>query len=295
MAVANSRDPDKALRLLVADCEEAVAEIVATELEVCCGAVVTRTGTGMIAARTLQTQHIDLAIIDTSLPDISGFELAELVADCNVPALLISAHPRDQELLTRHGYPHLVKPFRLAALVAAVTSALRNANENVTGLHRAHAMLRRTGQCGVTSCIPLWAEANRSLNDGQQLIPKELWTGASRQLIEALADHWASQGLPARARSVLAYARCRTVEQVRALGRAYFAALENCGAVTLGQIECAVGGWTEGERENEEPRLPRHGRCMGRPGAVRCVNPRRCAVGVRACGQGPCGVVSPRR
>jgi hypothetical protein len=48
----------------------------------------------------------------------------------------------------------------------------------------------------------------------------------------------------------LAYARCVTTEQVRALGRAYFAALENCGAVTLGQIEHIVGGWREGESEN---------------------------------------------
>jgi hypothetical protein len=52
-----------------------------------------------------------------------------------------------------------------------------------------------------------------------------------------------------RARSALAYARCATAEQVRSLGRAYFAALENCGAVTLGQIEHAVGGW-EGESES---------------------------------------------
>lgn len=81
----------------------------------------------------------------------------------------------------------------------------------------------------------------------------------NRHLIDALANYWAAQGLPARARSALAYARCRTTEQVRALGRAYFSALENCGAVTLGQIEQAVGGWTEGESDNEDPLLPGHG------------------------------------
>jgi DNA-binding response OmpR family regulator len=134
------------LRLLVTDCEETVAEIVATGLEVCCDAVVIRANNGMIAAQAVQTQRIDLAIIDTSLPDISGFELAEFVADRNVPALLISAHPRDQELLTRHRYPHLSKPFRLSALVGAVTTALSNAKENITNLHRAHAVLRGTDQ-----------------------------------------------------------------------------------------------------------------------------------------------------
>jgi hypothetical protein len=80
-----------------------------------------------------------------------------------------------------------------------------------------------------------------------------------RHLIEGLAIHWAGRGLPVRARNALAYARCRTAEQVRALGRAYFAALENCGAVTLGQIEGAVGGWTEAESRNEDQLLPRHG------------------------------------
>lgn len=229
------RNPDKALRLLVADCESAVAEIVATGLEVCCDAAVIRADSGVLAAQALQTEHIDLAIIDTSLPDISGFELAESVADRNVPALLISAHPRDQELLARHGYPHLSKPFRLTALVGAVTTALRNVKENVANLHRAHAVLHGTDHCrhhGFYSAT------------GKQISRRR-----ERYLIKGLATHWASQGLPARARSALAYARCGTVEQVRSLGRAYFAALENCGAVTLGQIEHAVGGWREGESE----------------------------------------------
>ena len=138
------RSSHEQLRLLVTDDEQAVAEIISTALEVCCGAVVIRADSGTIATQALQTQPIDLVIIDTSLPEISGFEFAELVADGNVPALLISAHPRDQELLRRHGYPHLVKPFRLAALIEAVTNALRSPKLNVAHLHRAHAMLRRT-------------------------------------------------------------------------------------------------------------------------------------------------------
>jgi CheY-like chemotaxis protein len=241
------------LRLLVTDDEQAVAEIIATALEVCCGAVVIRADSGTIATRALQTQPIDLAIIDTSLPDISGFEFAELAADGNVPALLISAHPRDQEQLMRYGYPHLVKPFRLAALVGAVTNALRSPKVNVAQLHQAYAMLR--GNQSRHHCLYSGvAESDRPLNDSQQRKGKR----CDRHLIEALANYWAAQGLPARARSALAYARCRTTEQVRALGCAYFTSLANCGAVTLGQIEQAIGGWTEGESENEEPLLPRH-------------------------------------
>ena len=36
----------------------------------------------------------------------------------------------------------------------------------------------------------------------------------------------------------------------------------------------------------------RFGRCVGRPGAIGCLNLRQCAAGARACGQGPCGAVS---
>jgi CheY-like chemotaxis protein len=141
------RRPAETLRLLVADCEDAVAEILSAGLEVCCDALVIRAGSGVIAAQALKTQHIDLAIIDTSLPDISGFELAELVATYGIPVFLISAHPQDQELLARHGYPHLSKPFRLTALMRAVTTTLTNVEGNVASLHRAHAMLRGTEQC----------------------------------------------------------------------------------------------------------------------------------------------------
>ena len=238
--------PGKALRLLVTDCEEAVAEIVADGLEVYCDAVVIRTDSGMTATRALQTQHIDLAIIDMSLPDISGFELAELVADCGVPALLISAHPRDQELLVRHGYPNLAKPFRLAALVGAVTNALKNAKENVASLHRAYAMLRGTDRMQRHFLHP-------ALGRGQS--PVERWPTTQReravdwcdrQLIEGLANHWAGQGLPARARGALAYARCRTAERARALGRAYFKSLANCGAVTLGRSSRPSGDGRSG-------------------------------------------------
>jgi hypothetical protein len=83
---------------------------------------------------------------------------------------------------------------------------------------------------------------------------------SDRYLINGLADHWAGQGLSVRARNALAYAHCRTAEQVRALGRAYFAALVNCGSVTLGQIDRAVGGWMEMDSENENRFLPRHRR-----------------------------------
>jgi hypothetical protein len=67
----------------------------------------------------------------------------------------------------------------------------------------------------------------------------------ARQLARSLVIHWADKGLPPRARNALAYAACRTPDDVLALGRAHFARLANCGPVTLAQIERAIGGWTK--------------------------------------------------
>ena len=91
--------------------------------------------------QALTTRCLDLAIIEPRLPDISGFELAESIAGCNIPVLLINGHPNEQISCKFHGYPHLDKPFRLAALANAAQHALRNAAENIAIIHRSYATL----------------------------------------------------------------------------------------------------------------------------------------------------------
>lgn len=66
-----------------------------------------------------------------------------------------------------------------------------------------------------------------------------------RELARSLVALWADRGLPPRARNALAYAACRTPDDVQALGRTHFERLTNCGPVTLTQIEHAIGGWTK--------------------------------------------------
>ena len=53
----------------------------------------------------------DLAVIDAVLPDASGAALAELAANQNTPALLISGHPEVIVKLGQFGFPTLQKPF----------------------------------------------------------------------------------------------------------------------------------------------------------------------------------------
>jgi DNA-binding NtrC family response regulator len=158
------------LELFVVDADDGVCEAVATGLEQLCGAAVTRAHSGVAATQALTTRRLDLAIIEPRLPDVSGFELAESVANRNIPVLLINGHPHEQISCKFHGYPHLDKPFRLVALANAARQALQSAAENITILHRSYARLLTTRE-----------QKNRILNDSRQL------RSESRQLQAALA------------------------------------------------------------------------------------------------------------
>ena len=146
------------LELLVVDADDSVCEAVATGLEQLCGAAVTRAHTGRAATQALTTRCLDLALIEPRLPDISGFELAESIADRHIPVLLINGHPNEQISCKFHGYPHLDKPFRLAALANAAQHALRNAAENIAIIHRSYATL-----------LSMREEQNRIVSDSREL------------------------------------------------------------------------------------------------------------------------------
>jgi len=132
------------LQFLVVDDDDDVARALAAGLTESCRAAVMRAGDGETATRCLQNQHLDLAVIDVLLPDMSGFALAKRAADRNVPALLMSGHPREQEACRTHEYPHLDKPFALSALTAAAREAVTGARENIARLHKSYARLTAT-------------------------------------------------------------------------------------------------------------------------------------------------------
>jgi hypothetical protein len=62
---------------------------------------------------------------------------------------------------------------------------------------------------------------------------------------EALFHFWADQGLSVRASSALSLAGCRSVADIRQLGRNYFTTEPNCGPVTLREIASLVHGWND--------------------------------------------------
>ena len=60
-----------------------------------------------------------------------------------------------------------------------------------------------------------------------------------------LIRFWASHGLSVRAYTALSIAGCRSVSDVRELGRRHFVNLRNCGCATLREIENLIGSWND--------------------------------------------------
>jgi putative two-component system response regulator len=92
---------------------------------------VVETGAGTrTAARHLRP---DLIILDVRLPDMSGFEVLNLLRldpeTEAIPVLLCTAAVRDvqaqEEVLGQRGIPVLFKPFDLEALLTAIRQILR--------------------------------------------------------------------------------------------------------------------------------------------------------------------------
>jgi CheY-like chemotaxis protein len=129
------------LRILLVDPDPSVSGVLSDALTQEFAADVTCAASGALASLALHGKPWDLAVMEATLPDMTGYELAELAATNNVPGLLIAGHPQAQEKCRVLGYPHLDKPFALAALQAAATTVLRDTRRNVQRLHEAYERL----------------------------------------------------------------------------------------------------------------------------------------------------------
>lgn len=82
----------------------------------------------------LNTQHVDLVILDVGLPDISGFEVCKIIRKhSDVPIIFLTA--RGEEIdrvvgLEIGGDDYVVKPFSPRELVARVKVILRRLSNN---------------------------------------------------------------------------------------------------------------------------------------------------------------------
>lgn len=86
------------------------------------------------ADREIATGDYDLLITDVRLPDGSGANLAHQARGRGCRALLVTGYEDVRQLLEGAKMPHLMKPFRLAQLFAAIEemfpATVRAANDS---------------------------------------------------------------------------------------------------------------------------------------------------------------------
>lgn len=117
--------------ILVAESDPGVCDLVTDLLQAELAAVVRCARTGTLAAEALETEGFDLAIIDVSMPAVSGYELAKRAANNNIPTLLYTGHPDALIKLKEQNFPHLAKPFQLNELVYEAARIITHTAENI--------------------------------------------------------------------------------------------------------------------------------------------------------------------
>jgi DNA-binding response OmpR family regulator len=100
-------------------------------------------------------------VIAVLLPDLSGFDLARAIADRNVPVLLMSEHPENQDSCRSYEFPHIAKPFRPSELISLGRRVLRHAEENIVRVREACARLDNALGCAreAAQLNQLWADS----------------------------------------------------------------------------------------------------------------------------------------
>ncbi|NRD79855.1 VanR-FM family response regulator transcription factor [Bacillus sp. BRMEA1] len=118
----------KRISILVADDEEEIADLIAIHLEKE-GYNVIKVHDGKEAIQVIQTQSIDLLILDIMMPKMDGYEVTRQVREqYNMPIIFLSAKTSDFDKV--HGLvigadDYMTKPFTPIELVARVNAQLR--------------------------------------------------------------------------------------------------------------------------------------------------------------------------
>ncbi|WP_260288071.1 vancomycin resistance response regulator transcription factor, VanR-F/VanR-M family [Peribacillus aracenensis] len=118
----------KRISILIADDEEEIADLIAIHLEKE-GYNVIKVHNGQEAIHVIQTQSIDLLILDIMMPKMDGYEVTRQTREqYNMPIIFLSAKTSDFDKV--HGLvigadDYMTKPFTPIELVARVNAQLR--------------------------------------------------------------------------------------------------------------------------------------------------------------------------
>lgn len=118
--------------ILIVDDEAELAELLAVYLRNS-GFRVTLCGDGACALHCIESEAIDLAILDVMLPDMSGFEICRTIRQKYFfPIIMLTAKIDDNDKifgLTLGADDYITKPFNPLEVVARVRTQLRRASQ----------------------------------------------------------------------------------------------------------------------------------------------------------------------
>ena len=121
--------------ILTVDDEEHILELIGYNLEIN-GYDVLKADSGEAALKLLQSEHVDLVLLDRMLPGIDGIEvLKEIRTDKNLknlPVILLTAKTEDFDKvvgLEIGADDYIGKPFGIHELIARIKAVLRRAGE----------------------------------------------------------------------------------------------------------------------------------------------------------------------
>lgn len=124
--------------ILIVDDEQELAELLAVYLRNG-GYRVTLCGDGACALRSVRQEHVDLAILDVMLPDMSGFDICRTIRQQHFfPIIMLTAKIEDNDKifgLTLGADDYITKPFNPLEVVARVRTQLRRASQYNSASH----------------------------------------------------------------------------------------------------------------------------------------------------------------
>jgi DNA-binding response OmpR family regulator len=152
--------------ILVAEVDPRVCHFLTDVLQAELAAKVKCARTGSLALEAIETAAFDLAIIDVSIPGISGYDLARHAANRNIPTLLSSPRSYGDAKLKMFDCPYLAKPYQISDLVYESAKALTHAAENIRRIKASLAKLEATVE-GLKADL---AESNRLVSESKAIL-----------------------------------------------------------------------------------------------------------------------------
>jgi DNA-binding response OmpR family regulator len=166
-------------RLLVVEDEEHLATGLKLNLELEGFAVDVANDARQAVAKLLDPAAYDAIVLDVMLPDIDGFELCRRLRDSGnfVPVIMLTARDSAQDRvlgLEAGADDYMVKPFKLAELLARVRSMLRRRDWDHGQAHRVKHVLEIDGKAQKLTQLELDLLRYVAQNPGRVLSRKEL-------------------------------------------------------------------------------------------------------------------------